>query len=563
MNMNYIIAIVLMLISAFPATAQNRYALVIGNGNYRYTTILRKSANDAHLLSKKLVECGFKVIEKENLTYDSFRIVINNFFLGIQNNRSEVLLFYSGHGIQSAGENYLMPIDADLNSEDDVGRQCISLQSLLSKLKEAKTKANIVILDACRNNPFAKGWEKGENGKGLSPAVRSPPQSFIAFATAPYDIAVEGNGANSIYSAAIAKFICEPGLNIFQIFQKVSIEVRRWNPNQYPWNNYNMDNDYFFIATKSFNGMRPMEFLVTEDCLLFINGEKKGNFPGGIQFTLPGEAGSYKIKVVNQHDSSQFYDTVYNYNPHNNAADNLMYIPLNNTIVDPKLIGLLDSLKANMIRVDGGTFFMGNRSGKTDESPEHNVRLSSFYIGKYEVTQYQWKSIMKTNPSAHSDCDDCPVENISWNDANKFIEALNAASGEHYRLPTEAEWEFAARGGTLSSGNKFSGNPVLKKAGWFFSNAGGNTHPVNSRPLNEVGISGMSGNVAEWCSDWYGFNYYNTSDRDNPRGPAKTTEKVVRGGSYNDYEEFCKVTARGKHDASYKDKTIGLRLARD
>lgn len=561
----YLPIVFLSVLWGYPLQAQSRYALVIGNGKYQYGRTLRNSSNDARLLRDKLNDCGFKVIEKEDLGKDDFIKAVNDFFSKIQNARAEALLFYSGHGIQSAGENYLIPVDADLNSEEDIKQKCVGLQYLLGKMKDAATRVNIIILDACRNDPFTKGWDKGEGEKGLSAIIRTPPQSFIAFATAPSEVASEGKGTNSPYSAAIAKFMCEPGWNIFQVFQQVSIEVRKQNPRQFPWNNYNLDNDFVFMNGKGFSGgPRPMEFLITEDCILFINGQKKGSFPGGAQFQIPNqESGVYKIRVVNQHDSMQFVDTVYNYNPSSNPGDNLMYIPLNNIVFDPNLKPMLDSLSRDMIRIEGGDFFMGSKAGKTDETPEHSVHLNAFSIGRVEVTQRQWRLIMKDNPSFHGDCDNCPVENVSWDDAMKFVSALNQASGDHYRLPTEAEWEFAARGGNLSNNNKFSGNSSMKKAGWYFDNATGSTHPVGRRPVNELGLADMSGNVAEWCADWYAFNYYNNSRRDNPTGPSGGTDKVARGGSWNDYEDLCKTSARDKHGADHKDKTIGFRLARD
>jgi formylglycine-generating enzyme required for sulfatase activity len=275
-------------------------------------------------------------------------------------------------------------------------------------------------------------------------------------------------------------------------------------------------------------------------------------------------AGQYKIKVVSQYDPSIFYDTIYNYSPFNNAADNLMSIPLNNKILNSReLQPLLDSLKYNMVYINGGTFSMGTSAGNNDERPIHQVALSSFYISKFEVTQHQWKSIMTDNPSFNKGCSNCPVENISWDDANRFISTLNALTNERYRLPTEAEWEFAAKGGALSLNYTYSGHRRLAKIGWYYENSLRRSHPVGQKVSNELGIVDMSGNVAEWCADWYGKNYYGLSGPENPKGPANGNEKVFRGGSWDDYEEYCKIIKRNRNNTTFKSRAIGFRLAKD
>ncbi|RLD58109.1 MAG: sulfatase-modifying factor protein, partial [Bacteroidetes bacterium] len=162
-----------------------------------------------------------------------------------------------------------------------------------------------------------------------------------------------------------------------------------------------------------------------------------------------------------------------------------------------------------MVFVKGGTFQMGSNNGGTDEKPVHRVSLDDFYIGKYEVTQKQWRKIMGNNPSHFFGCDNCPVETVSWNDVQKFITKLNQKTGQHYRLPTEAEWEYAARGGSFESPTKYAGNNYVDKVAWYYNNSNEKTHPVGEKKPNKIGIYDISGNVWEWCSDWYSNNYYN------------------------------------------------------
>ena len=202
-----------------------------------------------------------------------------------------------------------------------------------------------------------------------------------------------------------------------------------------------------------------------------------------------------------------------------------------------------------MVYVEGGAFWMGctDEQGKEcrdSESPLHNVTVSSFYIGKYEITQKQWKTMMGKNPSLHKG-DDHPVENISWNDVQEFIIRLNAATGKKYRLPTEAEWEYAARGGSNSKGFRYSGSNFLKDVGWYEGRKKEKTHPVGTKQPNELGIYDMSGNVQEWCHDWY--DKYNSNAQTNPAGPSSGSGRVLRGGKWNSSEQNCRVSARSRY----------------
>lgn len=217
-----------------------------------------------------------------------------------------------------------------------------------------------------------------------------------------------------------------------------------------------------------------------------------------------------------------------------------------------------------LVFVRGGTFTMGCTSEQgsdclEDEKPAHQVAVSDFYIGKYEVTQKQWREVMGTNPSSFKDCDECPVEQVSWADVQEFIIKLRAKTGKQYRLPTEAEWEYAARGGSMSWGYKYSGSNMMGEVGWYLGNAGGKTHPVGQKQANELGLYDMSGNVWEWCEDWYGE--YSRSAQRNPRGPSGASDRVNRGGSWNDDARSCRTSIRDNYAPSLRGRNLGFRLA--
>jgi formylglycine-generating enzyme required for sulfatase activity len=183
------------------------------------------------------------------------------------------------------------------------------------------------------------------------------------------------------------------------------------------------------------------------------------------------------------------------------------------------------SIEIEMVFVAGGDFIMGG-----GDQPERPFTLSSFFIGKYEVTQAQYNAIMGNKWGSFRGCNDCPVESISWNHVQQFIQKFNARTGENYRLPTEAEWEYAARGGNMSKGYIYSGSNDINAVGWYDSNSERKTHPVGLKQSNELGIYDMTGNVWEFCSDWY--NYYVVGSQHNPIGPSFGEFRVARGGSW-------------------------------
>ena len=193
----------------------------------------------------------------------------------------------------------------------------------------------------------------------------------------------------------------------------------------------------------------------------------------------------------------------------------------------------LNKLINNMVYVSGGTFTMGGTSEQgsdadDSEKPTHSVTLSSYYICKYEVTQALWRAVMGNNPSNFKG-DNLPVESVSWNDCQTFINRLNSYTGRNFRLPTEAEWEFAARGGNYSRHYKYSGSNYISDVAWYGDDSGNNrTHPVGTKQANELGLYDMSGNVWEWCSDWYGS--YSSYSQNDPTGPNSGSERVMRGG---------------------------------
>ena len=229
-----------------------------------------------------------------------------------------------------------------------------------------------------------------------------------------------------------------------------------------------------------------------------------------------------------------------------------------NTITIP----VKDGISIDMVRVEAGTFTMGATPEMKDpfdwEKPVHQVTLTNdYYIGKYEVTQALWQAVMGNNPSNYNG-ENLPVENVSWDDCQEFISKLNSITGKKFRLPTEAEWEYAARGGKKSKGYQYSGSSNLSEVAWYWDNSGSKTHAVGSKQANELGIYDMSGNVLEWCQDWYGV--YDSSSRANPTGVKIGPYRVRRGGCWSNFSTDCRSSYRDYNAPDDRNSFLGLRL---
>ncbi|MBU0728310.1 MAG: SUMF1/EgtB/PvdO family nonheme iron enzyme [Proteobacteria bacterium] len=224
---------------------------------------------------------------------------------------------------------------------------------------------------------------------------------------------------------------------------------------------------------------------------------------------------------------------------------------------------LMAKLVGDMIFVKGGCFKMGDTFdiGNQFEKPVHKVCLDDYYIAKYEVTQGNWQGVLGDNPSHFKNGADFPVERVSWDDAQKYLEKLKGLTGKKFRLPTEAEWEFAARSRGMNQ--KYSGGDDVDAVAWYMENSKGHTWEVGTKNPNQLGIHDMSGNVWEWCSDWYSDTYYGISPGKNPQGPTTGTSRVVRGGSWSYYRDNVRAAYRGRYMPYFKFKYLGFRLALD
>jgi sulfatase modifying factor 1 len=231
----------------------------------------------------------------------------------------------------------------------------------------------------------------------------------------------------------------------------------------------------------------------------------------------------------------------------------------------------LKAIPGDMMKVEGGTFTMGCADRYRDDcnegtQPIHEVIVDGFYLCRYDVTQAQWSAVMDSNRSHCRDCPTCPVERVSWDDAQQFISRLNAATGKKYRLPSEAEWEYAAFGGRGAQRTRYAGGDSIDEVCWYYGNSDQKTHPVGLKKPNRLGLYDMCGNVDQWCSDWYDEEYYSHSPHVNPKGAESGKYHSLRGGDYlglTDGITSCGIVERYSLPLSDRSLLVGFRLAED
>lgn len=241
---------------------------------------------------------------------------------------------------------------------------------------------------------------------------------------------------------------------------------------------------------------------------------------------------------------------------------------------------MVNGVSFTMKYVEGDRYIMGAQSfghqwanfdteAAGDETPPHFVTVSSFYMAETEVTQGLWEAVMGTTVEQQRDKAnpewplrgvgaDYPMYYVSWDDCQAFVEKLSGLTGKKFRLPTEAEWEFAARGGRMAKGDKYAGSRHMGLAGWYYMNSASSSHPVKGKAVNELGLYDMSGNVWEWCNDWYG--QYERLPQTDPQGPATGEERVLRGGGWAYYAPRCRVSFRYKFSPDHSNSSYGFRL---
>lgn len=575
--------------TAPPAASSQRLALVIGNGAYKDSP-LKNPVNDAQDMAKVLEESGFSVILKTDADKRTMDEAIQDFGKKLISGGGVGLFFYAGHGIQVAGANYLIPVAAVIESEADVRYNGVDAGHVLGKMEDAGNEVNIVILDACRDNPFGRSFRSGSRGLAK---MDSPKGSLIAYATAPGSLAADGGeGKNGVFTKHLIRYLREPGLKVTDALDQVRVAVVKETDNkQVPWTASSLMGNFYFKPEPATDAPGPPPETSTEtpakstsrqaaadrEALfwesvkespdaaayeLYLKKYPAGEFAELAQLKIEqfrgknGSGAGAKTEAAGTNKPGPLSTS----NPASGARQTEMAqpatpaasVPAGNTATD-FVAGI------EFVAVPGGCFQMGDNfgDGLPLEKPLHVVCVDDFAMGKFEVTQAQWQTIMGTNPATFKG-EQNPVESVSWNDIQAFMVKLNQQSGKTYRLPTEAEWEFSCRSG--GKPEKYCGGDKLDALAWEKDNSKKKTHPVGQKQANGLGLYDMSGNVWEWCADWHEENYYTASPRQNPRGPVSGTSRVFRGGAWDVGPWVARSTSRNGIAPDVRKSNLGFRL---
>jgi formylglycine-generating enzyme required for sulfatase activity len=540
-----------------PAAADKRVALVIGVSAYKEVKPLRNPANDAKLISETLRGLGFTLVgggPQLDLDRNSLSKAVESF--GREAPGADIALFYyAGHGVQVKGENYLIPVEADLATEADVHTKLLNVQAVLDHMAKARLK--VVILDACRNNPFSTRAVRGGQ-RGLA-AVQAGGGTLIAYATAPNDVAQDGTGHNSPYTQALAEVIRRPGLKIFDIFDTVGVAVLdATKGEQLPWFSASAIGGSFYFVPPS-----PSQVAAA----------------GPIQGGVSGSPGLTSAPSgAPQSGSPTGAGTVVAALPSNPAGQSA---PGKNV---PQFKDC-DGCPAMVVVPPGRALIgsSGHEAGRSNsEGPQQEISIARpFAVSRSEVSFEEYLGCV-----AEGGCrpdrpgnygwgeGKQPVINVSWDDAKAYVAWLSRKTGASYRLLSEAEWEYAARGCTAACpsdpfwfGQEIA--PTRANYNWNLSYNGSlkaqprrRTFPVDAGEPNPFGLLNMHGNVREWTEDCWNTNLAGVPRDGSARTSGDCNSHVVRGGSWADDPRDLRSARRWWEVKGERRAEIGMRIAR-
>lgn len=515
---------------------------MIGNASYG-TSPLRNPANDAEDMTIVLKELGFKVTTLIDASHQEMYQAIRDFGKSIS--RADAGLFYfAGHGMQVDGVNYLIPVGADVQSEEEVKFNAIDANLVLAKMEQAKSRTNILLLDSCRDNPFTRSFRSSSRGLAIMDA---PSGSLVVYATAPGSVAADGQGKNGIFTGAMLRHLKTPGVDVEAMLRQVRKEVMAETGNQQvPWSSSSLTDSFYFAG----DGHNGSPSIAADKSVSSLESEVKTAGRDSNGFVLV-EAGTFRMGSDNENSSSSVKPT------HRVVITRAFYMAKYETTV------------AKFRQFVGET---GHRT---------TAEVMGAYVWTGQTSMQRKLDANWRNPYLSvGQTDSHPVVGVGWKDAVEYCnwrsikEGLNPAysgtfpnircdfTANGYRLPTEAEWEYVARGGSLSLGHTYAGSNTPEEVAWFRDNAGETTRIVGTKKPNELELYDMIGNAQEWCWDLYGD--YSAATLINPRGATDSKKyksmRVVRGGSFASLAPDVFTRAGG--DSFIGFNTTGFRVVR-
>lgn len=570
------------------------YLLAIGIDSYANHTTLANAVADAKAFAKVMTtRYGFEYLVEPiydtQATQRNIRKALGKCETLQDNDR--LIVFYSGHGWYKTTSKlgYLVPSDA----EDDPNSDFIPVNFITDIFKAVKAKHILLVVDCCFGGSF--GVERNVSVAAMTAKVAQDldtKKSRMLLSAGGLEPVSDGlvTDKNSPFTKPLIEILETNQATeiVFSEFFTLLRKKTKWNTEQMP--QYKVlqhlghdDGELAFYCTDLESPEERAYKQINENATItqlerFIKDFKDSEHKPEIRTLLKEKRANTAWEKIKNSKHIEVFDEFIDDFSDSPLADlarqkmealEIVEVKTEPKIIVPTTPNIIIPTKKidfepDLILVEGGTFKMGsNEDG--DEKPIHDVTLDSFYIGKYPVTQAQWVAVMGNNPS-HFKGDNLPVEKVSWEDAQVFLEKLNQkisplGTKGKYSLPTEAEWEYAARGGNKSKGFIFSGSNNLEDFAWYDKNSGNKTHEVGTKKANELGIFDMTGNVWEWCQDSYDQNYYSKSPIQNPMGALSGSSRVYRGGSWNDSPQFCRAAYRYPYSPALCKHNLGFRVA--
>ena len=606
------------------ATAEvggQRIALVVGNAAYTGTVPpLRNPVNDARLMATTLRELDFQVTLVTNADEGALEDAVEAFgeLLRGKGGGGVALFYYAGHGVQSNGVNYLVPVGARVSREGQLKSRTVPAQWVLDEMEAARTELNIVVLDACRNNPFAAAGRSVGGSRGLTRMDAPAGSFFLAYSAAAGQVAEDGDGANSIYTTALAAAMRKPGLQLEDVFKEAGREVRtRTQDAQVPWREGSWDGRFYFRNTSpppaiGVGAPDPeaemwLQIRETTDAGLlerFLARYPNGRYGGAAQarlealrqepFTVVAQPSQARVRILNIQQGYRAgmrlpageYQVEAGADGYQTKVERVMHgagptmhrITLRKT--GPRAGDRFRDCPEcpEMVVVPAGSYRMGSPSHEqgrqNDEGPVHEVTIGApFALGVYEVTFAEWDACARVGgcPRGEGIAEDRgwgrgrrPVINVSWNDAQAYAIWLSRKTGKRYRLPSESEWEYAARAGTATaySWGAHIGVNLANCDGCGSRWDDDRTAPAGSFAANPWGLHDMHGNVWEWTQDCSNDNYQRAPADGSAWESGDCARRVLRGGSWNYSPSYLRAANRIRNTSGDRLINIGFRVAR-